>query len=42
MGLPGHSTQHFTYADYARWGDEQRWELIDGQTYAMEPAPSVD
>ena len=41
MGLPRQSTQHFTYADYARWGDEQRWELVDGQVHAMAPAPSV-
>lgn len=41
MGLFKHNTQHFSYADYARRGDEQRWELIDGQACAMAPAPSV-
>lgn len=25
----------FTYADYCRWPDDERWELIDGQAYAM-------
>jgi Uma2 family endonuclease len=26
---------YFTYADYCRWPDEQRWELIHGEAYAM-------
>ena len=25
----------FTYADYSRWPDDERWELIDGEAYAM-------
>jgi Uma2 family endonuclease len=29
----------FTYADYCAWPDDQRWELIDGEAYAMA-APS--
>lgn len=29
----------FSYADYLKWSSEERWELIDGQTYAMSPAP---
>lgn len=41
MGLPKRSADHFTYGDYARWNDDQRWELIDGVAYAMAPAPSV-
>lgn len=41
MGLPKRSTEHFNYGDYAGWSDDQRWELIDGQAYAMSPAPSV-
>ena len=31
--------QHFNYGDYCQWPDDQRWELIDGQAYAMT-APS--
>lgn len=27
--------EHFTYADYARWPEDERWELIDGVAYAM-------
>ena len=30
----------YTYADYASWDDETRYELIDGVAYAMS-APSV-
>ncbi|HCK80076.1 MAG TPA: Uma2 family endonuclease, partial [Candidatus Competibacteraceae bacterium] len=25
----------FSYADYCRWPDDERWELIDGEAYAM-------
>jgi Uma2 family endonuclease len=25
----------FTYADYYRWPEDERWELIDGEAYAM-------
>ncbi|MGE5604171.1 MAG: Uma2 family endonuclease [Bacteroidota bacterium] len=30
----------YTYGDYAKWPDEERWELIDGIPYNMSPAPS--
>lgn len=30
----------YTYGDYAKWPDEERWELIDGVPYNMIPAPS--
>jgi Uma2 family endonuclease len=30
----------YTYGDYAKWPDEERWELIDGVPYNMSPAPS--
>jgi Uma2 family endonuclease len=26
---------HYTYADYRQWPEDQRWELIDGEIYAM-------
>jgi len=32
--------EHFTYADYLQWDDDERWELIDGVAYNMSPAPS--
>jgi len=31
--------QRYTYADYARWSEDESWELIDGTAYAMA-APS--
>ena len=32
--------QHYTYADYISWDDDQRWELIDGVPYLMS-APTT-
>lgn len=32
--------ERFTYEQYLSWPDDERWELIDGQVYAMSPAPS--
>ena len=32
--------ERFTYADYAKWPEGERWELIDGEAYDMSPAPS--
>ena len=30
----------YTYADYLKWTDGERWELIDSIAYNMTPAPS--
>ena len=30
----------FTYGDYLKWDDDERWELIDGVAYNMTPVPS--
>jgi Uma2 family endonuclease len=32
---------HFTYGDYRVWQGDERWELIDGEAWAMSPAPSL-
>ncbi len=32
--------ERYTYADYCKWDDGERWELIDGVAYAMSPAPN--
>ncbi|HAA13873.1 MAG TPA: Uma2 family endonuclease [Cytophagales bacterium] len=32
---------HYTYADYASWPEEERWELIHGVAYNMTPAPNT-
>jgi Uma2 family endonuclease len=40
MSLPAlKQDQHYTYADYCTWPEEERWELIDGVAYNMCPAP---
>lgn len=31
---------HFTYRDYLRWPEGERWELVNGVPRAMTPAPS--
>ncbi len=41
MGLPRRDLQHHTYGDYLAWPEDVRYELIDGFTYAMSPAPTV-
>lgn len=30
----------YTYKDYLSWGDDERWELIDGIAFNMTPTPS--
>jgi len=42
MGMPDtQGDQYFTYADYLKWPDEERWEIIEGRAYAMTPAPTL-
>lgn len=36
---PLKSDRPFTYKDYKNWPEGERWELIDGEAYAMSPAP---
>jgi Uma2 family endonuclease len=33
-------SKRFTYRDYRSWPDDERWELIGGQAWAMSPAPT--
>ncbi len=40
MAQAAYKSGRFTYADYCAWPDEERWELIDGEPYAMSPAPA--
>ncbi len=30
----------YTWQDYLTWPDDERWEVIDGQAYAMTPSPT--
>ncbi len=34
------SEDRFSYVDYLKWPEGERWELIDGVAYDMTPAPS--
>jgi Uma2 family endonuclease len=36
---PLQSEKRYTYADYEKWDDEKRYELIDGAIHVMEPGP---
>jgi Uma2 family endonuclease len=40
MALPQQSHTEYSYADYLSWDDQERWELINGEAWAMSPAPS--
>ena len=40
MAQPAGESDGFTYADYCSWPDDERWELIDGESYSMSPAPA--
>lgn len=40
MAQAAYKSSRFTYADYCTWPEEERWELIDGEPYAMSPAPA--
>ena len=35
------SEDRFTYGDYLKWPEGERWELIDGVAYDMTPAPGM-
>jgi len=40
MGLAARKeSKRFTYGDYQKWDDGERWELINGEAYNMSPAP---
>ena len=39
-GLPGRD-KRFTWTDYQSWPEEERWELIDGEAFAMSPSPGI-
>jgi len=41
MPLAIRKKERYTYQDYLRWPDDERWELIDGEAYCMTPAPKV-
>lgn len=40
MGMPENRPDFYTYGDYVKWPEDERWELIEGRAYAMTPAPN--
>ena len=30
----------YTWDDYRTWPDDERWEIVEGEAYAMSPAPT--
>lgn len=34
--------ESYSYGDYEKWKDSERWELVDGTAYAMSPGPDAD
>jgi len=34
-------SRYYTYADYCTWDDDARYELINGESYLMSPAPTT-
>lgn len=42
MASPQRKGQLYTYADYLNWPEDEKWEIIFGEPYAMSPAPSTD
>ena len=40
MSSPKEQSAGYSYGDYKTWGDDERWELIDGVAFSMSPAPT--
>ncbi len=40
MSNPKEQATGYTYGDYTRWPNDERWELIDSVAYSMSPAPT--
>jgi len=41
MALAEKIEKSFTFTDYLKWPDDERWEIIGGTAYNMTPAPSI-
>ena len=39
MADPIRKDETYSYEDYLAWPNDERWELIDGHSYGMSPAP---
>jgi Uma2 family endonuclease len=41
MGNAVKAITKYSYADYLTWGEDERWEIIDGIPFNMSPAPKL-
>jgi hypothetical protein len=41
MTVTKKGAEKYTYSDYLKWPDEERWEIVDGEAYNMTPAPGI-
>ena len=39
MAQPAQTYEHYTWDDYRSWPDDERWEIVGGQAFAMSPSP---
>jgi Uma2 family endonuclease len=39
---PLETPKGFTYRDYLAWPDDERWEIINGEAFAMTPGPNLE
>jgi Uma2 family endonuclease len=40
-GMPAQRHDRYTWDDYRSWPDSERWQIVDGEAYAMSPAPAT-
>jgi len=41
LSLAKEKKGRYSYSDYIKWPDDERWEIINGVAYNMSPAPKV-
>jgi len=41
MSNAARAVRTYTWDDYRAWPDDERWEIIGGEAYAMSPSPTV-
>ncbi len=41
MGEPAYKKKHYTWSDYQKLPDDERWEIIGGEIFDMSPAPTT-
>jgi len=41
MSNTARALKKYTWADYRTWPDDERWEVIGGEAYAMSPSPTA-